>query len=474
MKELLFDREYLGQLLRVAGPIALQNLLMSSINLINVLMIGQLGEASVAGIGLSGQVFFLLNLVLFGIMSGSAMFTAQLWGKRDVPNIRRMLGLALALGLFGALIFGALAVFIPEIALRFYTEDAEVIRIGAEYLSIFGWSYPFFAITFAYVVNLRSTGNVRLPLFVSIGALGFGTLLSYGLIFGAFGLPELGVNGAGWANLVARVLECVVLLFFIYRDPTSPAAASFRELFSFDFTFIMRVMKPVLPVIANEVLWSFGITTYNAIYARVGTDAYAAINIVGSIDQMAFVLFIGIGNATSILVGNLIGRGDPDKAYAFARRSLVIQILGAMLIGVVVYFSADLVFGLYKVSAEVIANARNVLLVMASAVWLRAGNMVIIVGILRAGGDTKFSLILDGIVIWAVGVPLAAIGAFVLHFPIHLVYALSLTEELTKFLFGVWRFRSRKWINDLTSAVAGEKNKSDEFVVNSLTNESAG
>lgn len=467
-----FDRDYFSQLLRVAGPIALQNLLMSSLNMVNVLMIGQLGEASVAGVGLSGQIFFLLNLVLFGIMSGAAMFTAQFWGKRDVPNIRRMLGLALTLGLAAAAFFSVLAVALPELALRYYTEDAEVIGIGAQYLQIFGWSYPFFAVTFAYAISLRSTGNVRLPLVVSLVALGLGTLLSYGLIFGQFGLPQLGVAGAAWANLLARIFESGLMLIAVYRQPGSPSAASLRELFSFDLGFFGTVMKPVLPVILNEMLWSLGITTYNAIYARVGTEAIAAINIVGSIDQMAFVLFIGIGNATSILVGNLIGRGEPDKAYDFARRSLILQAIGAMLVGALVYFAADLVFGLYQVSAGVIQSARDVLLVMASAVWLRAANMVIIVGILRAGGDTKFSLILDGIVIWAVGVPLAALGAFVFGFPIQYVYMLSLTEELTKFLFGVWRFRSRKWINDLTQTV--QSPKSDEFVANSLTNESAG
>jgi Na+-driven multidrug efflux pump len=196
-----------------------------------------------------------------------------------------------------------------------------------------------------------------------------------------------------------------------------------------------------------------GITTYSAIYARVGTDAIAAINIVGAIDQLAFVAFIGLGNATAILVGNLIGKGDKEEAIRYAGRSLGLQILAGAVIGLLVYLFADGIFSLYKVSPGVIESARSLLLIMAAAIWLRAANMVMIVGILRAGGDTRFSLALDGMVIWVVGVPLAAFAAFILHWPVELVYLMALTEEVTKFIFSLWRFFSRKWINDLAQTI---------------------
>ncbi|PKN90556.1 MAG: MATE family efflux transporter [Chloroflexi bacterium HGW-Chloroflexi-6] len=447
------DREYFASLVRIALPIATQSLVMSSLNMVSVVMIGQLGETELAAVGLAGQIFFLVNLILFGIGSGAAMFTAQLWGKGDVPNIRRVLGLSLKLGLVGSGIFWALAIFAPQAALRFYTEDAAVVALGADFLRIFGWSYPFFAVTFAYAFVLRSTGNVRLPMAVTIFALSLNTFLAYGLIFGNFGMPKMGVAGAAWAGLIARVLECLLMLVMVYRKRENPAAASLRDVFEFDPKFAAAVMVPVLPVIANEFLWSMGITTYNAIYARVGTEAIAAINIVGAIDQLAFVAFIGLGNATAILVGNLIGKGDKDEAIRYAGRSLGLQILAGILVGLLVILFADGIFNLYNVSPNVIESARALLLIMAAAIWLRAANMVIIVGILRAGGDTRFSLALDGLVIWIVGVPLAALAAFVLHWPVELVYLMALTEEITKFVFGLWRFFSRKWINNLAQAI---------------------
>jgi putative MATE family efflux protein len=447
------DREYFANLARIALPIATQSLVMSSLNMVSVLMIGQLGETELAAVGLAGQIFFLVNLILFGVASGAAMFTAQLWGKGDVPNIRRVLGLSLKLGLVGAGIFWALAVFAPEAALRFYTEDPAVVALGADFLRIFGWSYPFFAVTFAYAFVLRSTGNVRAPTVVTVIALTLNTILAYGLIFGALGLPQMGVEGAAWAGLFARVVECLLMLAVVYRKRANPAAASLGDILEFNWLFTVKVMKPVLPVIANEILWSLGITTYFAIYARVGTDAIAAINIVGAIDQLAFVAFIGMGNATAILVGNLIGKGDKEMAFRYAGRSLGLQIVAGLLIGLLVVLFSGGIFSLYNVSASVIESARAVLLIMAAAIWLRAANMVMIVGILRAGGDTRFSLALDGLVIWLVGVPLAALAAFRFSWPIELVYLMALTEELTKFVFSLWRFFSRKWINDLAETI---------------------
>ncbi len=446
------DRDYFHLLAKYALPIALQSLITSSLNMVAMVMIGQLGETSVAAVGLANQVWFLLNLLLFGIVSGCAMFVAQLWGRKNIPDVRRVLGLAFKLGLLAALLFWTLALFFPDAVLRLYTGDAAVIALGSQYLRIFGWSYGFYAISAAYSVSLRSTGYVRLPLVVSTAALGFNILIAYPFIFGweAVGLPALGVNGAAISGLLARIMECLAMLGVVYWNRLNPSAASLRDLLEFDIKFMVSVLKPVLPVIANEFLWSMGVTTYSAIYAHIGTNAIAAINIVSTIDQLAFVVFLGIGSATAILVGNLIGQGEYEKAYNYAGRSLGLQISGAALMGLLVYLFAGNLFQFFKVSSEVIADARNILTVLALGMSIRSANHVIIIGILRSGGDTRFSLFLDGFVIWLVGVPVTAAGAFLFHFPIHLVYALTLSEEATKFVVGLGRYFSRKWINDLT------------------------
>lgn len=449
------DREYFLLLFRFALPIALQNLISSLLNMAAVIMIGQLGETSVAAVGLANQVWFLLNLMVFGIVSGSAIFIAQLWGKQDIPNIRRVVGLGGKLALIPALLFWVLAIFFPRQTLSIYTEDPNVIAMGSQYLRIFGWSYLFFAITGVFSAALRSTGNVRLPLAVSTSALGLDILLLYPFVFGfkPLGIQAMGVEGAALAGLIARVLECIVILILVYRKKGNPVAASAKDFLDFDFRFIKAVMQPVLPVILNETLWSLGITTYNAIYGHIGTEAVAAININGTIDNVAFVVFLGIGNATAIMVGNLIGQGKMDKAFNYAGKSLVIQGLGAMVMGVLVFLLAGNILQVYKVSPQVIANARSLLIVLSLGMWIRASNHVIIIGILRAGGDTRFSLLLDGLVIWLVGVPITAAGAFLFDLPIYLVYALTLSEEITKYGVGLWRYFSKKWINDLTTRV---------------------
>ena len=448
------DPDYFRNLLRIALPIFLQQLVFSGLNLLSVIFVGQKGDASVAAVGLAGQIWFLLNLVHFGIISGAAMFTAQFWGKHDIPNLRRVLGLCLMLALSASLIFFTLAQLFPSQLLGIYSKDPIVIDLGTNYIRTFSWTFLFFGVTFSYAMVMRSTGDVITPTLVSIGALLLGTALSYSLIFGKFGLPELGIQGVAVAMGIARFLECVTLLTIIYRRK-SPVAASVQELTGFNRAFLGRVIRPVLPVILNELFWSLGITTYNIIYGRMGTQSYAAINIVSTIEQVAFVIFIGISNATAVLVGNRIGAGHREEAYRYAGRSLGLGILGGILIGIVLQLVKAPVLSLFKVSPDVIQNASSIITVVTFFLWVRVNNMTTVVGILRAGGDTRFSLFLDGFIIWIVGVPMAYLGAFVLHLPVYFVYLFAMSEEAAKWVLGIRRYLSRKWINDMTVHVEG-------------------
>jgi len=432
----------------------LQQLVFSGLNLLSGVLVGQKGDASVAAVGLAGQIAFLLNLVHFGIISGAAMFTAQFWGKRDVPNLRRVLGLCLMLALSASLVFFVLAQFLPSRILSIYSRDPVVIALGANYIRTFSWTFIFFGITFSYALVMRSTGNVKLPTTVSIGALLISTFLSYSLIFGKFGLPELGIQGAAVAMVIARFLECVTLLTIIYTR-NLPVAASFRELTGFDRVFFGRVIRPMLPVMLNELFWSLGITTYMVIYGRMGTQSYDAVNIVSTIEQVAFAVFIGVSNATSVLVGNRIGAGHREAAYRYAGRSLGLGVLGGIFLGIVLQLVKVPVLSLYKVSPEVIENAGYIINVVTVFLWVRVNNMTTVVGILRAGGDTRFSLFLDGMIIWIVGVPMAYLGAFVLHLPVYFVYLFAMSEEAAKWVLGIRRYFSRKWINDMTVHVEG-------------------
>jgi putative MATE family efflux protein len=441
-------RGYFTSLFRLAFPIMLQGLVTASLNMVAVVLVGQKGDVAVAAVGLAGQLFFLQNLVVFGIASGSAIFIAQLWGKRDIGNVHRVLGLTLALSLLATLLFFILAVGFPVQVLSLYSTDPAVIALGAQYLHIYGFAFFFFAITVTYSTVLRSIGNVRLPMFVSGAALVFNTLLTYALIFGRFGLPAMGVTGAALSAVIARGLECTALLVLSYRQ-RSPIAASIKELLGFDLAFIGRVLKPVLPVMLNELLWSLGVTTYFALYAHINTESVAAVNILSTIENFTFAVMNGISLATAVLVGHHIGAGGEHKAYRDAGRSLALSGLSGLLLGVLAFLLGDWILGFYKVTPAVISNTKHLLTIFSLLLWLRAMNVTLVLGVLRAGGDTRYALVLDGFIIWLVGVPLVALGIYALHLPVYWVYLLAMSEELTKWVLGLGRYFSRRWIHNL-------------------------
>jgi putative MATE family efflux protein len=447
--QLSSNKDFLSNLLRLAVPITAQELVNASLNFTAVLIIGQLGEVPVAAVGLANQIFFLLALMLFGVSSGSAIFTAQFWGKRQVERIHRVQGLNLLIGITGALVVAIGAVFFPAQLLSFYTSDPRVIALGSEYLRIVGLSYVATAVTYSFTSVLRSTGNVRLPLIISATALTFSTVLGYSLIFGRFGLPELGVKGAAVATCLARYLECAAIVFLAYRLKT-PAAASRKHLLSFDLEFSKRYLKTTLPVVVNEITWSFGITTYNAIYAHVGTESIAAVNIMNTLEHIAFSFFIGLSAACAILIGNRIGEGEEETAYQYGRKVLALGVTLAVLAGGIMYLVAEPVLGLYNLSPAAYSYALGLRKVLSSVLWVKVSNLILFIGILRSGGDTRYAFIVDTGSIWLIGVPMAYLAAFGLHFPIYLVVLMATAEEFVKFGLVLSRFFSKKWIHNFT------------------------
>ncbi|GAB4498405.1 MAG: MATE family efflux transporter [Anaerolineales bacterium] len=446
----LKDRAFLREMLTIALPISFQQLINASLNMIDVIMVGQLGEASIAALGLSNQVFFVFILLLFGLTSGMAIFTAQFWGKQEVEPIRKVLGMSIFLTSVIALLFTLAATLAPRIVLGFYTKDIEVIDIGVSYLSIVGFSYIPVAIATSYIATMRSIHLVKLTVIATISALIFKTILGYILIFGMFGFPALGVRGAAIGTASGWTLELILLLILVYTQKT-PLAANPLTFFSFDLSLFSRVLKTTLPALANEMFWSLGITTYNAIYARIGTDSIAAVNVNATIEELGFVVFMGLGNACAVMVGNRIGAGKKDEAFETVRRVVILSVLAAWTVGLIVILSRDVVVGLYDLSPSGEYNVRMLMLMMAFVLWIRMFNFSTFIGALRAGGDTRFALIMEICSIWLIGVPAAYIGAFVLELPVYYVYLMVALEELAKAFVSGWRVYSRKWIHDLVN-----------------------
>lgn len=447
-KQLFSDRRFYSTMLKLAIPMTIQQFVYSSTNLLDVLMIGQLGETAIAALGLSNQIFFLLVLFLFGISSGSAIFTAQYWGKGDLVNLRKVMGIGLTMAFVVALFYTLIALLIPDKILSIYTKDQAVIELGSQYLRIVGVGYIFTAITLTFMSVLRSTQNVRLPMVITIIALTTNVILNYCLIFGNFGFPELGVRGAALGTTISRILETFLMIFFAYRFRTA-AAVKIREL-KYSFSFFKKVLHTSLPAAMNEVFWSLGITTYYAVYARISTEAVAAVNINATIENMTFVIFLGAGNACAIMIGNEIGAGNESKAFEYGVRFLVICIALALILGVIVILMRPFVLSLYNIEQTSYDYAYKIQFIYALSMWIRVSNLIIFIGILRSGGDTRYALLVEMASIWLIGVPSALIGGFVLHWPVYYVYALVLSEEIVKLIIVVPRFLSRKWIHNLT------------------------
>jgi putative MATE family efflux protein len=446
----LRDRSFLRELLVIAIPISFQQLINASLNMIDVIMVGQLGETAIAAMGLSNQVFFVLILILFGATSGMAIFTAQFWGKQEMEPIRKVLGMSLIVSTGVALIFTILATLLPETVLGFYTNDAKVISLGSSYLRIVGFTYIPIAIATAYIAVMRSIQLIRITVIATISALIFKTILGYCLIFGVGGLPALGVRGAAIGTASGWTLELVLLIILIYTQKT-PLAANPLTFFSFDMSFFGRVLKTAMPAVVNELFWSMGITTYNAIYAHIGTDSIAAVNVNATIEELAFVIFIGLGNACAVLVGNRIGAGKRDEAYEIVRRVVIMGVSFAIGVGLIIILLRDAVVGLYDLSPNGGNNVRWLLLVQACSLWVRMFNFSVFIGALRAGGDTRFALLMEICSIWLIGVPAAYVGAFVFHLPVYFVYMMVMLEEISKAFVSGWRFKSRRWVHDLVN-----------------------
>lgn len=450
----LRDREFMRAMLAIALPVAFQQLITASLNLIDVLMVSQLGETSVAALGLANQIFFLLVLFLFGVTSGMSIFTAQYWGKGDLENIRRVLGICLAIAVAVAAAFTLAATLIPHLLMSFYTEDTEVIQLGSDYLRIVGLSYIMTAISISYIAVLRSITWIRITVIVSVLALGLKTILAYMLIFGIGIFPKLGVRGAAIGTAIGWGFECILLLVLVYTLKT-PLAANPLSFFRFNRPFAMRVLSTSMPAAINEVLWSVGFSSYNAVYARIGTDAIAAVNINATVEELMFVLFIGLGNACAVMVGNKIGAGDKHIAFEYGRRFMILGVTTALLGGAVIFSLREPVIRwLPEISPSAADNLRELMFVFAISAWLKMLNFILFIGAMRAGGDTRYAMFTELFSIWAIGVPAALIGGFILHLPVYGVYALVLVEEAAKVIIVYRRFISRNWIHDLVNAPA--------------------
>jgi putative MATE family efflux protein len=446
----LHRKDFYKTMITIGAPIALQHLIGSSLNLVDTLMIGKLGEDAIAAVGIANRLFFLFILFIYGAYSGCGVFTAQYWGKKDKKNIHRVLGIMLVFGLGFSALFTLAALLIPRHLLILFSRDPHVLDLGVQYLRIVAISYVMTAITFAYSFSCRSVHKTTLPMVVSIIALSTNTLLNYILIYGKLGLPALGVEGAAIATTIARTFEMLLLLGFIYKDKGHPLVGPFKEYFDIHKDMVVNIVKTATPVFVNEATWALGNVVYFIAFGFLGTGAVAVVQICYTVSDFFQALFMGLGSACGVMIGNAVGNDENEKAMLYSVEFIKLTVVFSLLIAGLLYLSRPLIIMLYS---SLTPGTKDMLLatlaVLAFYQIPKMYTFTMIVGILRGGGDTRYCMFLDMLTVWLVGVPLGFISVLVWHWPVHMVVGAVYFEEIIKVFVTLPRFLSKKWIHNV-------------------------
>lgn len=447
---LYYDKKtFYSVMLALAIPIALQNLISLSLNMIDTVMIGSYGETAVAAVGIGNRVYFFFAIIIFGIYSGMSVFTAQYWGNKDLKNVKNMLGMELVLGAGVVFVFLVAASTFPGKLISFFIKDTAVIELGSRYLRIVAYSYFFTAVSFAVSFTMRSVGNVKMPLLINASCVLINTLLNYIWIFGHMGFEPMGVEGAAQATLVARVVECICFLLYLTKRKNNILAFQAKDLFCWTKKMLRQKLKVALPVMMNEMIWSLGMTITYVAYGLLGASAVAAVQVSMTVLGVFEAAFFGIGNACAVMLGNEMGRENYALTEKYAQKYIMVMLIFGIVMGSLLILLRKPVVGFFDLEAATIQSIYNILFVLGAYIPLSMLSYLLLIGILRAGGDTKFCMVLELITIWGYAVPVAFFAAAVLRLPIHWVMALTFAEHGIKLIFLIPRYKTKKWIQNL-------------------------
>ena len=440
--------------LKLAFPVAMQNLLTSSFILVDTIMVGQLGDLSLSAVGMAGQFGWFLNMITFGMCSGAAVFISQYWGAKDTAGIRRTYGIAVVSVCLISALFFVIGLLFPEGVVRIFNREPDVVEAGAAYLRIACWSYLATGVNMVFCIVLRSTENVKLPMYVSLVTTVLNAFMDYGLIFGAFGMPERGIRGAALATVISAWAGPVLILS-VSAIQRNMLISPIKELFGFNKRSIAEYYEKATPVIINETLWGLGTLLFSVIFANLGYQYYAAVTIFRTFDNIAFVFFIGLCNASSIMVGKNVGAGHIKRAVEDSRRFVLFVSLCSVLTGVLIIifrFQLASVFNLSgSITPETLKLTASLLLVYGIELPMRNLPYILIVGTFRPGGDTKIGMKLDLLSLWLCSVPLTILAAFVFKLPFIAVFAIMyIAEDYLKVILCVKYYFTYNWLRPVT------------------------
>ena len=430
-------------------PMAIQNLINVAISSTDVIMLGRYSEVALSASSLASQIQFILILLFFGIGSGATVLTAQYWGKKDTKTIEKILAIGIKIAFGLSLFFFIFAFFFSRNAMSLFTNDETTILEGIKYLKIVSFSYLTTSISIVYLVTMRSVERVGVSTVAYATSFVTNFIINYLLIFGSFGFAKMGVEGAAIGTLVARLIELGIVFYYNSKNHHF-VSIKWKYIKSLDPILKKDFIKYSAPTMMNELLWAGGTAAGIAILGRLGNSIVAANSITSVVRQLAMVFAFGLANTAAIMVGKEIGKKDFHTAEIYAKKLLLYSFLSSLLGVALLLIIKPFIIKKFALNGEVEDYLNLTLNILFYYIPLQSISAVLIVGVFRAGGDTKFALVADVLPLWFGSVLISAIAAFYLNLPAKLIYLLIMSDEIIKQPLIIWRYRSKKWINNVT------------------------
>ncbi len=429
-------------------PMALKELVAAFINLLDSVMLGGFGKDVIAAVGIANQWYFLFGVLTFGICGGAGVFAAQYWGANNIGKVRKVLGINLVLVTIVSVVFILVSVGAPEFIIKIFRKDAAVVDYGVRYLRIACFSYLFSGITAAYDMSLCCSEKANIPFIARFVGLFVNIFMNWMLIFGKLGFPEMGIEGAAIATIIARLSELAIILSVVYKKKLIQAT-NISELVRIPKGMLGGYFKAALPVTLNEGAWALGTIVYSWVFSQISTDAMVVITIVSNIERLLLVFFHGGGNAAGILIGKLVGADETEQAYTVSKKLCIMNMLFSLCVSAVFVLARPLVLIPYNITPEIYSETLKILFMTAVIMNVKALTFFFIVGAFRNGGDTRCAAVIDITSMWLIGVPLAILSGLVFKLPLTAIYLCMMGEEVVKLLLSIRRFISKKWIRNL-------------------------
>ena len=435
----------------LAIPVALQSMLQSSFSMVDQIMIGQLGEINVAGVGLAGKFSSIYSVVISAIGAVAGIMIAQYLGQKNRSEVRRSFFTNLLLGAGIAGMFMVICTLFPNQIMGAYTRDVQTRQAAAEYLMLISGTFVPMAGATLLSTLFRCLEKPRLPLYASILSALLNTGLNYILIFGKLGISPMGVRGAAFATVISQCANFLLMFLMLSQngsllksnegEPTVTLRMNWKQYWSM-----------LLPLLVCEVVWSLGENVYAAIYGHMSTDASAAMTLTNPIQGLVIGALCGLSQAASVIIGKHLGSGENEEAYWSAKKLMLYGAIGSALLSVIVMIASKAYVGIYQVDNAVKTMTMQILFAYAIVVPFKVLNMILGGGIIRSGGRTKYVMFIDMVGTWCFGVPLGLLSAFVWKLSIPYVYFLLSLEECIRFGISLIVFRRRKWMNQLEAS----------------------